>query len=198
MNKLEYYMGYTLDSNIELLYLIVIMAIILTIMLIMFNNMVISVLTMILVFILVGMFLILSNIQYIGYIYIVVYVGAIAILFIFVVMMLDLNISINEIKQRKNQVLELIVGIFISLIVIFFNIKEKEVIFNKVNGTNENIGNKLFEVFTIEWENGIYNTESVNVIGNNLYIYNDILLIIVGVLLLLSLIGAIRITIYKE
>ena len=174
------------------------MAIILTIMLIMFNNMVISVLTMILVFILVGMFLILSNIQYIGYIYIVVYVGAIAILFIFVVMMLDLNISINEIKQRKNQVLELIVGIFISLIVIFFNIKEKEVIFNKVNGTNENIGNKLFEVFTIEWENGIYNTESVNVIGNNLYIYNDILLIIVGVLLLLSLIGAIRITIYKE
>src|SRR5947208_14426264 len=61
------------------------------------RNPIISVLFLIAVFVNVACYLILLGINFIGILYIVIYVGAIAILFLFVVMMI--NVKLAEIQQ---------------------------------------------------------------------------------------------------
>ena len=95
-----------------LFYLFASIALVSSIMVIVSNNPIHSVISLILVFTNVTGLLILLKIEFIAMMFIIIYVGAIAVLFLFVVMML--NIKLNEISE--NLVRYLPVGALISII----------------------------------------------------------------------------------
>jgi len=79
------------------------------------RNPIISVLFLIAVFVNVACYLILLGINFIGILYIVIYVGAIAILFLFVVMMI--NVKLAEIQQVGiEQYQHVPLGVFIGIL----------------------------------------------------------------------------------
>jgi NADH-quinone oxidoreductase subunit J len=95
-----------------LFYLFASIALVSSIMVIVSNNPIHSVVSLILVFTNVTGLLILLKIEFIAMMFIIIYVGAIAVLFLFVVMML--NIKLNELSE--NLVRYLPVGALISII----------------------------------------------------------------------------------
>lgn len=145
-------------------------------------NMIYSIISMILTFLnIVGLFLLLG-VDFLGLIYIIVYVGAIAILFLFVIMMLNVkkqNKFYNNIWSDITPILILILSIYI-LIIITFNID------NNTPSINFNIYNLIYDNTTI------YN------LGLMLYRYDYYYLIIISLILLIGMIGSIVLTIYHS
>src|SRR5882762_5131458 len=173
------------------------------------QNPIISVVYLISVFINAAGYLILSGIGFLGLSYIIVYVGAITVLFLFVIMMI--NISLTDIvdtgkQYTKNLPLVFVVG---SLFLFeMFNILPFS--FNNVSGLNlifDTIPN--FNLFILNndklnFVNNIHTTYQSNIaditfisfsqieaIGQLIYTYAAILLIISSIILLLSMIAPI-------
>jgi NADH-ubiquinone oxidoreductase chain 6 len=86
------------------------------------NNPINSVIGLILVFIVSAIYFIMLGISYIGFLYLIIYVGAIAILFLFVVMMINIKfIEIqNENTDRLYKTIPLI-ALLISLLFTMYN-----------------------------------------------------------------------------
>ena len=150
------------------------------------RNTVYSVFFLILVFVTVSILFIMIGAEFLGMIMLIVYVGAVAVLFLFVVMML--NITEQTVKQstRKgfinNISVGLIVGliIFLELLVVVGGWKYKGT-FVPLSSTSLNLE--------------ISNTHAL---GNVLYTDYIHLFQIVGMILLISMIGAITLTFSKR
>src|SRR6267154_1205168 len=154
------------------------------------QNPVISVVYLISVFVNAAGYLILSGIGFLGLSYIIVYVGAITVLFLFVIMMI--NISLTDIidtgkQYTKNLPLVFVVG---SLFLFeMFNILPFS--FNNVYGLN-----LIFD--TITNFNLFISFSQIEAIGQLIYTYAAILLIICSIILLLSMIAPIFISLNKK
>ena len=74
-----------------MLTLLAIMSVLFALYVIHSNNVVHSLMSLIVVFFISGLILIRFQVEYLGYILLIVYVGAVAVLFLFVVMMLNVN-----------------------------------------------------------------------------------------------------------
>jgi NADH-ubiquinone oxidoreductase chain 6 len=172
------------------------------------TNPVISVLFLISVFINAAGYLLLLGVGFIGISYLIVYIGAIAILFLFVVMML--NIRLTEIvsvgaEYTKNLPLGLIVG---SLF--FFEILSivpastgssltsvPSQVFNYINsvlfsGLQQLDSNSVHLAFTGPTaDNSFTNFLQIETIGQGLYTYGSIWLLLASVILLLAMVGPI-------
>ncbi len=180
------------------------------------QNPVISVVYLISVFVNAAGYLILSGIGFLGLSYIIVYVGAITVLFLFVIMMI--NISLTDIidtgkQYTKNLPLVFVVG---SLFLFeMFNILPFS--FNNVSGLNwifDTITN--FNLFiwnnnNLNFVNNIHTTyqsnnadttfisfSQIEAIGQLIYTYAAVLLIICSIILLLSMIAPIFISLNKK
>ena len=165
-------------------YFFSIIAIFSSLMVITSRNTVNSVFFLILDFISVGCLFIMVGAEFLGMIILIVYVGAVAVLFLFVVMMLN----VAEQKQswfigKKSTHLPtgLIVSvlIFLELLVVVGGWKYKE---NLVTSSNLNLSN-------------ITNTHQLGLV-----MYTDYILYfqLAGIILLLSMIGAILLTFRKR
>lgn len=171
------------------------------------KNPVISVLFLISVFVNAAGYLLLLGVGFVGISYLIVYVGAIAILFLFVVMML--NIQITEIvsvgrEYTKNLPLGLIVGsLFFFEILSLIPGSYKEAgglplgLFNYLNGVflgidSSTIGSAVHMTFTDAGADEVFtNFLQIESIGQGLYTYGSLWLMVASIILLLAMLGPI-------
>jgi len=151
-------------------------------MVIVSRNTVYSVFFLILVFISISILFIMIGAEFLGMIMLIVYVGAVAVLFLFVVMMLNITEQLTERSSRKGLINNISVGsiigviIFLELLVVIGGWKYKGT-FVPLFSTNLNLD--------------ISNTHAL---GNILYTDYIHLFQISGMILLVSMIGAITLT----
>ena len=157
-----------------------------SLMVIVSRNTVYSVFFLILVFVTISILFIMIGAEFLGMIMLIVYVGAVAVLFLFVVMMLNITEQTVKRSTRKgfinNISVGLIVGliIFLELLVVVGGWKYKGT-FVPLSSTSLNLE--------------ISNTHAL---GNVLYTDYIHLFQIVGMILLISMIGAITLTFSKR
>ena len=150
------------------------------------KNTVYSVFFLILVFVTVSILFIMIGAEFLGMIMLIVYVGAVAVLFLFVVMMLNVTEQVTKTSLRKGLINNISVGsivgliIFLELLVVIGGWKYKGT-FVTLSSTNLN--------------QGLSNTHAL---GNVLYTDYIHLFQIAGMILLVSMIGAITLTFTKR
>ena len=157
-------------------------AIVATIMVTISKNTVHSVFFLILDFVTVACLFIMIGAEFLGMIMLIVYVGAVAVLFLFVVMML--NVSLPEIKKESSKYWS--IGSFITIVVLLellmiiggWQYKDNLILSSSIV-LNQNISN-------------------TNLLGNILYTEYIYLFQIAGMILLVSMIGAIVLTYRKR
>ena len=148
------------------------------------KNTVYSVFFLILVFVSVSILFIMIGAEFLGMIMLIVYVGAVAVLFLFVVMMLNVTEHIMQRSSRKGLINNISVGsvvgiiIFLELLVVAGGWKYKGT-FVSLSATNLNLSN-------------------THALGNILYTDYIHLFQIAGIILLVSMIGAITLTFSKR
>jgi len=163
-------------------YFFSVIAIFAAIMVTVSRNTVYSVFYLILDFVTVAFLFILIGAEFIGMIMLIVYVGAVAVLFLFVVMML--NVTVTKIKKEFSKYWS--VGALVSLVIFL----ELLII---IGGSQYQ--NNAILISTIITSQDISNTESL---GNVLYTDYIYLFQIAGMILLVSMIGAIVLTYRKR
>ena len=177
------------------------------------KNPVIAVIFLISVFVNAAGYLILLGIGFIGISYIIVYVGAIAVLFLFVIMMI--NIKLTDILETgsqytKNLPLALTVGsiyLFEMYNIMPFTFKNVSLVttildfFTTLNGLFINFNSQFTHLTSLHStfnpiiaDTSITHFLQIQAIGQNLYTYGGILLIICSVLLLLAMVAPIFIS----
>lgn len=141
-----------------------------------------SVIFLILAFCNCSVILFIFNVEFLGLLYIIIYVGAIAVLFLFVIMML--NVKVNISKNINNSS----INIFYFLLLILFSY----VLFYFINliifrNSIENFSNKSFLSL-------LENLNNIDILGQVLYNNFLICFLLAGLLLLVALIGAVVLT----
>lgn len=144
------------------------------------ENPVHSVLFLILTFCNAAAILLLLNVEFLGLIFIIVYVGAIAVLFLFVVMML--NVKIYSSKSFSQKPFIFLAG-FISISQIFLLLEKT------FSNSNTLIANDTVSVVSF-----LDSLSSIDVLGQALYNNYIICFLIAGLVLLVAMIGAIVLT----
>src|SRR6266436_6160651 len=178
------------------------------------KNPVISVVYLISVFVNAAGYLILSGIGFLGLSYIIVYVGAITVLFLFMMINISLTDIIDTGKQyTKNLPLAFVVGslflfeMFNILPFSFNNLSGLNLIFDTITNFNLFIlnNNKLNFVNNIHttYQSNFADTtfisfSQIEAVGQLIYTYAAILLIICSIILLLSMIAPIFISLNKK
>ena len=171
-------------------YIFSFIAIISALMVTVSRNTVHSVFFLILDFVSISCLFIMGGAEFLGMIMLIVYVGAVAVLFLFVVMMLNVTQQENEWFQSKKNSLQssshIPVGFLISVIIFF----ELIIVIGgwKLNPRIENSLN-------LDLKLGLTNTHSI---GSVLYTDYIHLFQISGMILLVSMIGAIVLTYRKK
>lgn len=142
--------------------------------------------------------LLLLGVEFLGFLLMIVYVGAIAILFLFVVMML--NIRLVELIDNSTRYVP--VGLLIGIIFILQLLIIQESI---IGGSSDiSIINQLWINAQSELNeyygsiDKIYNWTNTTLLGNYLYTHGIIYFLISGLILLISMIGAIVLTLHHE
>lgn len=193
--------------NTFLLDLLAFSAVLSGILVITSKNPVISVLFLISVFVNAAGYLLLLGVGFVGISYLIVYVGAIAILFLFVVMMLNINlteiISVGR-EYTKNLPLGLIVGsLFFFEILSLIPTSHKEAgelplgLFNNINGLflgidSSSIGSNVHMRFREPGADQRFrNFLQIESIGQGLYTYGSLWLLLASIILLLAMLGPI-------
>ena len=154
------------------------------VMVITVQNPVHSVLFLILSFIASSALLFFLEVEFIPFIFIVVYVGAIAVLFLFVVMMLDIKIT----TVNKDLLKYFPIG---SLIGLFFLIEILHTLYKDIPALPSNFSDSYKLINWINNIDGITNMESL---GQILYTGFFTYFLIVGLILLVAMFGAISLT----
>tara|TARA_Y100000590_G_C15612330_1_gene974339 strand:- start:679 stop:1308 length:630 start_codon:yes stop_codon:yes gene_type:complete len=150
------------------------------------KNTVYSVFFLILVFITISVLFIMIGAEFLGMIMLIVYVGAVAVLFLFVVMMLNVTENISIRSKKRGLINNLSVGwivgaiIFLELLVV--------------------VGGWKYKVNFLPLSNSSFDQETTNThaLGNILYTDYIHLFQISGMILLVSMIGAITLTFKKR
>ncbi len=190
---------------IEILNLISLLSILSSIYVIITKNPVISVLYLIGLFLGISLYLIILGISFIGLAYLIVYIGAVSILFLFILMLI--NIRTSELQNNNNNSLSLI----ILVILLFYYIFSKLFFNNHLNiymiytyfeNIYSNYGISDYDYLLLinshNWDGFLVQTDHITSIGNIMYTYNNIWLIIVSFILLLAMVGSIIITIKRR
>jgi len=158
--------------------------IICSLMVVFSKNPIHSVLYLILIFINTICFFFLLGVEYLSFVFLIIYIGAIAVLFLFVVMML--NIKIIEYNESFLKYLP-ISGLL--LFVLFFElcyIFDVDLLANmSINFKND---------YHVYWIDNIDESNPLLIIAFVLYSYYSHLLVLAGLLLLLAMIGSIMLT----
>lgn len=206
--------GYTL-SFLDFIFFL---SILLTMLVIISKNPIVSVLYLIGLFFNIACYLILLGISFIGLSYLLVYVGAVSILFLFILMLI--NVRVSELITESTNSIPLILTIpilfsysvqqtlnIISLNTYDSNIYDNNTLFNYLYGTFSkyfkynylyNETNNTLYVTSNMWDGYVSATTHIASIGNIMYTNYSIWLVITSIILLLSMVGSIVITLKKR
>ena len=158
------------------------------------RNPVHSILSLILVFFNAAALLILLGAEFLAMLFVIVYVGAVAVLFLFVIMMLNIKTSNLSISMYRYFPISILFGsvFFSELFVIFYfdlvSIDTNSIIF----ATDFNSG------YFNSWASSVHSFNNVFVLGQLLYTYFSYLFIVSSIILLVSMIGAISLTLHRR
>lgn len=184
------------------------------ILIIISRNPIVSVLFLIGLFGGVASYLILLGLNFIGFSYLIVYIGAVSILFLFILMLINIRVSELQSNTKNSIPLALFITIFFNYslfqilpydlailnnnknylnnMLYYISLNKKEIInVNNLKDTN----NDLFFATSNSWDGNLIETSHISSIGNILYTSNNVWLILVSLILLLAMVGAIIITI---
>jgi NADH-quinone oxidoreductase subunit J len=148
-----------------------------------------SILFLVLVFFNVAGLLILLGVDFLAMLLLIVYVGAVAVLFLFVIMML--NVKISQTFEYVSRYLS--IGLIISLVFLF----EFYLIIEGDLASCSNLSINLLNDFIV-WVDIIILTTNTTTIGTILYTYYCFFFILCGYILLISMIGAITLTLFRR
>lgn len=146
-----------------------------------------SVLYLILVFCSSSGLLILLHVEFLAMVYVMVYVGAIAVLFLFVVMMLNVRLIQFNLNMLKYLPLGGIVAL-VFFLEIFIIIK---------NELDLNKDDKIDHSY-IDWSSNLETITNIDAIGRLIYTHYFYLFLLSGMILLVAMIGAIVLTMYRR
>ena len=206
--SIEYFTNGYKDEILDLLSIISIFC---AISVIIIKNPIFSILFLIGLFLSISSYLIILGISFIGLSYLIVYIGAVSILFLFILMLI--NIRTSELQSNTSNSLPLTINItilfnyflFQLLTYNFISSNYNKNIFNSIiiglknkNLTNYNNNNDIYFVLSQSWDNNLMETINITNIGNIMYTYNNIWLIIASLILLLAMVGSIVITIKQK
>ena len=205
---------YTLTENLTngythyILDLLGVVAILCAIYVIIIKNPIVSVLFLIGLFTNISVYLILLGLDFIGLSYLIVYIGAVSILFLFILMLI--NIRISELQSNNNNSIALSLVISIFFYYPIFQLLPYNIAINNVENSIYNLSYNPFYLLKINHNSGLYFVTSktwdgnlaeyshITAIGNIMYTNYNIWLIIASFILLLSMVGAIVITIKEK
>ena len=158
------------------------------------KNPVHSILSLILVFFNAAGLLILLGAEFLAMLFIIVYVGAVAVLFLFVIMMLNIKSSNLSISMYRYFPISILFGcvFFSELFVIFYFDLVSIDVYNLTLFFNTNT------LYFNQWESSVYSSNNVLILGELLYTYFSYLFIVSGIILLVSMIGAISLTLHRR
>lgn len=173
------------------------------------KNPILSLIALIGVYGFISMFLMLTGLTFIGFSYIIVYIGAVSILFIFILMLIDIRTSELQINNWNSIPLASIIVIFLNFALteglpvimtllnsiksgILFNLKEL-ISNNQVLSFVDNMN--IMYVSSNNWDGNMAETSHISTLGNILYTSYNMWLFITSIILLLAMVGAIVITI---
>lgn len=141
-------------------------------------NPMISLFNMIVFYVLLGLLLYKLNLNVLGILYILIYVGAISVLFIFILSLI--NIKYNELYyQSYSPDILLIIYSFVIFTLLLLNID------NSLNNDNFLLINNILSYDYIS------NIMEFKIIGELLYTQYSVLFLLLGIILLLSIVAAI-------
>ena len=143
------------------------------------DNPVHSVLSLILAFFNAAIILLLFDVEFLGIVFIIIYVGAIAILFLFVVMMLNVKIFSFDLTQYY-----LLLFSFFTI----FSIQVLTIVFKTFPQLESQSTYSIIPSFYFDTLNNL------NLIGQVLYNYYASCFLLAGLVLLVAMIGAISLT----
>lgn len=202
------YSGYT----VEVLDLLSIIALLFGIAVIINKNPIGSLLFLIGLFATISVYLILAGLTFIGFSYLIVYIGAVSILFLFILMLI--NIRTSELQSNNSNSIPLALFILILLNYTIFQVLPYYL--TTLNTYNSKIDNKLYSlsgnssnlldgninnimfVTSNNWDGNMTETSHISAIGNLLYTSYNMWLFIASLILLLAMVGAIIITIKEK
>jgi NADH-quinone oxidoreductase subunit J len=143
-----------------------------------------SVLFLILTFCNAAAILFIFNAEFLGLIFVIIYVGAIAVLFLFVIMMLNVKIQDQQslsLKIFNSSYVIRFFSIYLIFILIFLMVKTVFSDYKNVSEISVNILN--FD-----------SLNNIDVLGQFLYNYFLVSFLLAGLILLIALVGAIVLT----
>jgi NADH-quinone oxidoreductase subunit J len=127
----------------------------------------------------------LMQVEFLGLMFLIIYVGAIAVLFLFIVMMLNIKlIELNEVFFRYMPLAGILTFLFLCEIFLF--LRQKLSFIEYYQYSADVFYNKIFEMTNLE------------VIGSVLYTYYFYYFIIAGLILLIAIVGALSLTLHER
>lgn len=167
----------------------------------------------------ISVYLILCGLTFIGFSYLIVYIGAVSILFLFILMLINIRTSELQSNNKNSIPLALFIAILlnyslfqllpytiailnsynnkISNLIYYLGINENNTISNSINKNSINVSDIMY-VTSNNWDGTMTETSHISTIGNVLYTSYNIWLFIASIILLLAMTGAIVITIKQE
>jgi NADH-quinone oxidoreductase subunit J len=178
-------------------YLFATLAIIFAFFVIISKNPIHSILSLILVFFNAASLSILLGAEFLAMLFVIVYVGAVAVLFLFVIMMLNIKTANLSISMYRYLPISLLFGsVFFSELFIMFYFDLASVNSYKLNLLTD--FDPVNQNFLISWQESVYFFSNVVVLGQLLYTYFSYPFILSGIILLVSMIGAISLTLHRR
>ena len=178
-------------------YLFATLAIIFAFFVIISKNPIHSILSLILVFFNAASLLILLGAEFLAMLFVIVYVGAVAVLFLFVIMMFNIKTANLSISMYRYLPISFLFGsVFFSELFIMFYFDLASINSYKLNSlVNFDL---IDQNFLISWQDSVYFFSNVVVLGQLLYTYFSYPFILSGIILLVSMIGAISLTLHRR
>ena len=167
----------------------------------------------------IAIYLITCGLTFIGFSYLIVYIGAVSILFLFILMLI--NIRTSELQSNNSNSIPL--ALFISILISYslfqllpyymailnnYSSKISKILYysniNKYSneasilGRDLNISKNAYSVMfssSNNWDGNLAETSHISAIGNILYTSYNMWLLIASLILVLAMVGAIIITI---
>jgi NADH:ubiquinone oxidoreductase subunit 6 (subunit J) len=161
-----------------------------SLLVILVTNPIYALISLILVFLNTAIFLISIQVQFLAFIYLIVYIGAIAILFLFVIMLFNLrSLQKSDIKIQDFNFLKISFKVYLVFAVKFLMIISYD-IWNLIDYSsymNITIKYKMFDLQNFL----MYNHLDILLFSNLFYTYYCFIFIVAGLVLLVAMIGSI-------
>lgn len=148
-----------------------------------------SILFLVFVFFNISGLLIMLGVEFLAILLLVVYVGAVSVLFLFVIMMLNVKIA----QAYENLLRYIPIGFFLSLSFLFecYLIVDSGLVSSDMEGFQ-------FLNNSVDWVSLVIANTNTVVIGTILYTYYSFFFILCGFILLISMVGAITLTLSRR